>query len=314
MTVRHPGPFIHTEKNDAYISAVHLLSLIPVMAVAVVYYGARAAILIASCSLLFALSDDIGSRIRHISRGSILNPLFYGAAYSLLLPPDTPLYIAFCGVLFASVVVRQIPGGRGAAFINPPAAGRLFIRIVFPANENALAVPCESRASLKTLITGSTGFDGFDLSKYYTSEILMGRYPSFIGTACAFMILAGIIYLLAKRVLRFYLPICYIGMLMVLLFIRDLRNETSLTSMFMITSGVLFTVAYLLFDEETVKSFGPVSILSAFACAVFTFLMSFKTTGIDLIVVPVVLTGALTGILDYAGKIIRVTGEEELNV
>lgn len=314
MNMRYSAPFIHTDRNDAYFSAVHLLSLIPIMAVAVVYYGLRAAILLLFCSLLFAVTDDICSRIRKVSRGSILNPLFYGAVFALLLPPDTPLYIAFTGVMFAALVVRQISGGRGSAFINPPAAGRLFIRIVFPLNEGALAMPCADRTSVKSLLLGSSGFEGFDLSKYYQSEIFMGRYPSFLGTACAFMILAGLVYILAKRAVRFYAPLSYIGMLTILLLLRDLRNETSETMLFLATTGVLFTAVYLLFDEETVRSFGTVSITSAFVCAALTFLLSFKTGGIDLIVVPVVLTGVLTGILDYGGKIIKVYGEEKQSV
>lgn len=314
MINRYKAPFIHTEKNDAYLSASHLLSLIPVMAVAVVFYGFRAAILLLSCSLLFAVSDDVCSRIRNISRGSILNPLFCGAAYALLLPPDTPVYIALSGVLFASLVVRQLPGGRGASFVNAPAAGRLFIRIVFPGNENALAMPGADRMSLSPLLFGSKGFDGVDLSSYYASEILTGRYPSFLGTACAFMILAGIIYLIVKRAVRFYGPACFILMLTALLLLKDLHDETTVTGMFLLTSGVLYTAAYLLFDEENTKSFGMLSVVSAFLCASLTFLMSFKASGIDLIVVPAVVTSALTGIIDYAAKVLRTGGEERLHV
>ena len=314
MSTGYKAPFIHTDRNDAYFNASHLLSLIPVMAAAVVYYGLRAGILILSCALLFALSDDVCARMRKISRGSVLNPLFCGAAYALLLPPDTPLYIAFSGVLFASLVVRQIPGGRGSSFVNAAAFGRLFIRIVFPGNETAFAMPGASLTSLKTLITGSKGFAGVDLSQYFTSEIVMGRYPSFIGTSCAFMILAGIIYLIVKKAVRFYGPLCYITMLTALLLIRDLRNETAFTGMFLLTSGVLFTAAYLLFDEENVKSFGLRSILSAFICALLTFLMSFKATGIDLIVIPAVLTSILTGIIDYAFKVLRISGEDRVHV
>ena len=314
MDVRRYGPFIHTEKNDAYISASHLLSLIPVMAVAVVYYGLRAGILILFCALLFTASDTVCAKIRKVSRGSILNPLFCGAVFALLLPPDTPLYIAFTGIMFASVVVRQIPGGRGASIVNPAAAGRLFVRIVFPNIEGAFAYPGDGLASVRSLLSGSNGFGGFDLQDYSTSEIVMGRYPSFIGTACAFMIITGIGYLLMKKAVRFYGPVCYIGMLIVLLLIRDFRNESSDTWLFVVTSGVLFTAAYLLFDEETTRSFGTTSIVSAFICAALTFLMSFKAAGIDLIVIPVVLTGVLTGILDYAGKIMRVYGEDEAHV
>ena len=314
MTERVKAPFIHTENNDAYSAAAHLVSLVPAVAVGVVFYGLRAAVLIAFCSLLFALSDDVCSRIRHMSRGSILNPLFNGAVIALLLPPDTPLYVAATGVLFASVIVRQLSGGRGSSFLNAAAAGRLFIRILFPLNEAALAIPGENRLSLTSLLTGPRASVPADLSQYYFAELFMGRFPSFIGTSCAVMLLAGLIYLLAKKVLKPYLPACYLGMLTLLLLIKDIYMDTAQTGMFLLTSGILFTASYLIFDDDTVKSFGPVAVTQAFLCAGLTFLASFKLTGIDLLVIPVLITGILTDVLDFAFKVIRATAEEDSSV
>lgn len=314
MTERIKAPFIHTENNDAYSAAAHLVSLVPAVAVGVVFYGLRAAILIAFCSLLFALSDDICSRIRKVSRGSILNPLFNGAVIALLLPPDTPLYIAATGVLFASVIVRQLSGGRGSSFINAAAAGRLFIRIVFPLNEAALALPGEHRTYLKSLLIGARAPQPADLSQYYTAELFMGRFPSFIGTSCAIILLAGMVYLIAKKVLKPYLPLCYLGMLVPLLIIKDIYLGTSQAGLFLLTSGILFTATYLIFDDDTVKSFGPVAVIQAFLCAALTFLASFKLTGIDLLVIPVLITGVLTDLLDFTDKVIKATAEEGSSV
>ena len=309
MTDRIKAPFIHTEYNDAYSAAAHLVSLVPAVAVGVVFYGLRAAILIVFCSLLFALSDDVCARIRKVSRGSILNPLFNGAVIALLLPPDTPLYAAASGVLFASVVVRQLSGGRGSSFINAVCAGRLFIRIVFPLNEAALALPGEDRLYLKSLIFGAHSPEPVDLSQYYLSELITGRFPSFIGTSCAVILLAGMIYLIAKRVLKPYLPACYLGMLTLLLLIKDIYLGTSQTGMFVLTSGILFTAAYLVFDDDTVKSFGPVSVVQAFLCAALTFLASFRMSGVDLLIIPVLITGILTDVLDFSDKVIKASTE-----
>ena len=310
MTDRVKAPFIHTENNDAYSAAAHLVSLVPAVAVGVVFYGLRAIILIAFCSLLFALSDDVCSRIRHTSRGSILNPLFNGAVIALLLPPDTPIYIAASGVLFASIVVRQLSGGRGSSFLNAACAGRLFIRIVFPLNEAALALPGENRVYLKSLIFGAHSPEQVDLSKYYFSELVTGRFPSFIGTSCAVMLLAGMIYLIARRALKPYLPACYLGMLTLLLLIKDIYLGTSQTGIFLLTSGILFTATYLLFDDDTVKSFGPVSVVQAFLCAALTFMASFRLSGVDLLIIPVLITGILTDVLDFSDKVIKATAED----
>ena len=59
--------------------------------------------------------------------------------------------------------------------------------------------------SLLSLITGSKGLDDIDLSQYSVSELVTGRYPSFIGTSCVVMIVIGIIYLVVKKGVRFYL-------------------------------------------------------------------------------------------------------------
>lgn len=310
MTDRVKAPFIHTENNDAYSAAAHLVSLVPAVAVGVVFYGVRAFILITFCALLFALSDDVCTRIRRMSRGSIFNPLYNGAVIALLLPPDTPIYIAASGVLFASVVIRQLSGGRGSSFLNAACAGRLFIRIVFPLNEAALALPGGDRVMLRSLIFGAYSPEPVDLSQYYFSELVAGRFPSFIGSSCAVILLAGMIYLIAKRVLKPYLPACYLGMLTLLLLIKDIYLGTSQTGTFLLTSGILFTATYLLFDDDTVKSFGPVSVIQAFLCASLTFLASFRMTGIDLLVIPVLITGILTDVLDFSDKVIKAAAED----
>lgn len=314
MSVKHMAPFIHTGTNDSYMLMVRLISLIPVMVMAVIFYGIRAALLILFCAGVFAVSDDICTRLRENRHDSYLSSLFYGCAFALLLPPGTPLYVALIGALFGSVVIRQLAGGRGSALMHPSCAARLFVRIVFPLNENALANPGKERFEVRSLLMGSSEYGEVNLNEYYPAELLTGRYPSFIGTACAVIILAGLVYLIAKRVYKFYIPISYVAMVTVLVMIGNSYRGQSNTLMFIGTSGVLFTAAYLLCDDETIKQFGPVSIIQAFICAALTFLLSFKTSGIDLIVIPVIFTGLLTGIIDYAEKVLRSTWGDRLNV
>lgn len=314
MSVKHMAPFIHTQMNDSYMMMVRLISLIPVMVMAVIFYGIRAALLILFCAFVFAVSDDICTRLRENRHDSYLSSLFYGCAFALLLPPGTPLYVALTGALFGSVVIRQLAGGRGSALVHPSCAARLFVRIVFPLNEYAFSTPGKERLEVRSLLLGSENFGEIDLSEYYPAELLTGRYPSFIGTSCAVIILAGLVYLIAKRVYKFYIPVSYIGMLTVLVIIGNSYRGENNTLMFLGTTGVIFTAAYLLCDDETIKQFGPVAVIQAFVCAAVTFLLSFKTSGIDLIVIPVIFTGLLTGILDYGEKVLRSMGEDRLNV
>ncbi|MBP5180001.1 MAG: RnfABCDGE type electron transport complex subunit D [Clostridiales bacterium] len=312
MIVRQGAPYIKTERNLTYISTVRLLALFPVIVASVVFYGLRALILVAFCAAMFFILDEICTAVRHMHQPRDLSSFFNGALIALLLPPDTPLYIAFTGVLFGSVIIRQLSGGRGSEFILPAAGGRIFIRILFPVNETAFAMPAEDRFYLRSLIFGSEGFEGVDLTRFHISELIVGKYPSFIGVSCAMLIVAGLIYMIWKKTFRFYVPLAYIVALVILLIIKDSVNGTSDAFVFILTSGVLFQVAFLISDEGSFLAFGPMAMLEAVMCAALTFLMSFKTNGIDVILVPYILTAVLTGVIRYAGTIMKAYTEDKL--
>ncbi|MCR5592559.1 MAG: RnfABCDGE type electron transport complex subunit D [Saccharofermentans sp.] len=312
MIVRQGAPFIKTERNLTYISAIRLLSLLPVIVAAVVFYGLRALILIAFCSVMFFAFDEFCTAIKHVHQPRDMSSFFNGALIALMLPPDTPLYIAFTGVLFGSVIVRQLSGGRGSEFICPAAGGRIFIRIIFPMNETSFAFPTEDRFALRSLIFGSQGFEGVDIKSFHLFELVVGKYPSFIGMSCALLITAGMIYMIVKKAYRFYVPLAYTVSLVILLIIKDSVYHTDNALVYILTSGVLFQVAYLLSDESSFLAFGPMAILEAVMCAALSFLMSFKTNGIDVVLVPYILTAVLTGVIKYAGTIMKAYTEDKL--
>jgi len=78
----------------------------------------------------------------------------------------------------------------------------------------------------------------------------------------------------------------------------------------MLTSGVIFVAVYVMCAEGQYISFGRLAILQSMVCALLTFLLSYKLTGIDIIIVPFLMTGMLTGILEYMGYTLRLYGEE----
>ncbi len=314
MTGMINAPYIHTGMNGVYLCAVRLLSVVPLITAAVIFYGIRAAVLIMFCSAAFAGSDILFDRLRHSSRDSILNSLYCGALLALMLPPDTPLYIAFTGVLFACGIVRHLSGGKGSGFLSPVAMGRFIVRVLFPANEGALAMPCEGRAYIKSLVFGSEAYMTVSTDEYYTAELAVGRFPSFLGTSFFFLMLAALIYLIAKRAVKAYIPVSYFLMLFILMILRHMFSGGPDPVIFMITSGVMFTAAFLLNDDETIRPFGVPAAAQAFLCAFLTFVLSFVTAGIDLIVVPVLLTGALTGMFDYSEAVLRAVKEDRLRV
>ncbi len=53
--------------------------------------------------------------------------------FSLILPPNLPLWQAALGISFGVVIGKEIFGGTGRNFINPALAGRAFLFFAYPA-------------------------------------------------------------------------------------------------------------------------------------------------------------------------------------
>ncbi len=278
MIERRGAPFIHVDTSAAYQTVARMVALIPVIVAAVYFNGWYSALLIVFCMGLFTLSDWICDKIRGSKYIRDLTSPYMGALLALMLPSNTSLVVAIAGVLFASVVVKQFYGGRGSYFLLPAAMGRLFIRVIFPTLEPEV----------------------MDLSGYHISELIVGRYPSLIGTSCGLMILVGLIYMCVKKVYKLYIPATYILTLTFLMVIKDIVMGTHQSAIFMLTSGVLFAAVYLMCDETIFISFGAGAMLEALICAILTAGLSTRVTGIDIVIIPVLITGVFTKIINYA--------------
>ena len=140
------APFIHTEKNAPYIYLTIIAALVPACCYSIFYYGIRAMVMILICTLSFMTCDVLRSKVsRRDGNGEYfdISSVVSGLVFAMLLPPDTPVYMALAGVLCGSVVTKQIFGGAGSNIINPAAGARLFVEMVFPSGMCGYAEPRE---------------------------------------------------------------------------------------------------------------------------------------------------------------------------
>ena len=56
-----------------------------------------------------------------------------GILYPLILPPETPLWMAALGISFGVVFAKELFGGTGMNFVNPALAARAFVFFAYPA-------------------------------------------------------------------------------------------------------------------------------------------------------------------------------------
>ncbi len=125
-----------------------------------------------------------------------------GLLLALCSPPTLPLWVITVGDLFAIIVVKQFFGGLGHNFMNPALAARAFMLAAWPAAMTTWAEPKAVDA-----ISSATPLAG---GAFTTLDAFLGNVPGCVGEISALAILIGGIYLLARKIIKPYIPLAYI--------------------------------------------------------------------------------------------------------
>ena len=301
MIKRDLAPFIHTEKNAPYIYLTIIAALVPSCCYSVFYYGVKAALMLVICTVAFMASDVICSKMSKRDNNEYfdLSSIISGLVFALLLPPDTPAYLALVGVLFGSVVIKQIFGGAGSNIINPAAGGRLFIEMVFPSGLQGFAEPRANWFGIDSLIDATPAIVTTDYKELSLIELISGNFPGLLGASCAGLAVLGAIFLLLRGNLRLYAPLSYIASLALLHYV--LRPEGDMLT-FMLSSGVFFVAVFLLGDMTTIPSRFAAGAFAGLVCAVLTIvLLPYVSSGMALLA-PVVTVNMMSFVMDYFSK------------
>ena len=206
-----------------------LVSLLPSTAAAIVYFGWTAALAVVLSLASAVLTEFVYYLIQHAfwkaPRATLRNFAaqfdFTSAVTGLLLALTLPssvggLYLPVLGSAFAIAVVKMLFGGTGKNIVNPALAGRIFLFISFTAM-TVYPLPAFGPLSLPaadSLTTGATQLNRLLHGESVLSlpDLLLGTGVSgCMGETCKVAILAGYVYLCATGIIKWYLPLLYVG-------------------------------------------------------------------------------------------------------
>ncbi len=221
-------PQVRTNNDTQRIMLDVLIALIPALIVAVWQFGAYPLAVVA-ISVASAVFFEWAYRKLMKKTNTIgdLSACVTGVLLACTLPPTTPLWVPVIGSFFAIVVVKQLYGGIGKNFLNPALAGRAFLLASYALIMGRYAVP----NSLKGVVDGVTMatplaelYDTGVMPSYYDfGSMFIGKIPGCIGEISALALLIGGIYLIARKVISWRIPVSYIGTvaLLTLIFGRE---------------------------------------------------------------------------------------------
>lgn len=144
LTVSH-SPHISKPMSTRSVMVDVIISLAPAMLAAIVFFHARAVILILTCVIACALTEYLCNIVRKVPRPmeslGDFSAVLTGVILALSLPPRLPIWAAVIGSAFAIAIGKMVFGGLGANVFNPAMVGRTFLTASFGALMTTWTVP-----------------------------------------------------------------------------------------------------------------------------------------------------------------------------
>lgn len=202
-----------------------VFALVPVCAFAVYVFGLTALITLTAATVSCLLTEHLLCRWRgDASTVGDWSVAITGILYGLTLPPGLPVWMVVLGGVVGVGVGKFLFGGLGYNAFNPALIGRAFLQAAFPVSMTTWypAMGAERFAVLPSstftfpfatpvydAISGATPLAAmkFDGEVTAASELVMGFTSGSTGETGGLLILAGGLYLIARKMMNWRIPV-----------------------------------------------------------------------------------------------------------
>ncbi len=123
--------------------------------------------------------------------------------YTLILPPDIPLWQVALGISFGIVIGKEVFGGTGKNFLNPALTGRAFLFFAYPASMSgdSVWVGVDGYTMATPLgLAAQGGLDAVTEAGYGWFQSFLGFMPGSIGETSTLAIMIGAAFLLYTKI------------------------------------------------------------------------------------------------------------------
>ncbi len=151
--------------------------------------------------------------------------------YTLIMPPDVPLWQVALGISFGVVIGKEVFGGTGKNFLNPALVGRAFLYFAYPAqmSGDAIWTPVDGFSGATALaISASDGFQTLPSQGITWMDAFVGTIQGCLGETSTIACLIGLAFLLFTRIANWRLIVgCLAGMIGFSLLLNAIGSDTN---------------------------------------------------------------------------------------
>ena len=329
------SPHVHSSLSTDKAMLYVVIALLPSALWGVFAFGLRALLVllvsIASCVLV----EYIMGRVSKENTLKDYSALVTGLLIGMNMSPTIPLYIPIIASVFAIVVVKWTFGGLGCNWMNPALAGRVFVFFSFSSAMSSFIVPryvyhaadavssATMLSAIKTAVSsGSTGSNVDILSSAsvamshfaagveeatgingYIVDAFVGNKAGCIGEVSALLLLLGGIFLIAKHIITWHVPVIYIGSFAILSWIfggipRGMGLFEGEVILPLLTGGLFLGAFFMATDWVTSPTSIKGQVIYAIGCGFFTFLIRYFASLPEGVSIAILLMNIVTPTID----------------
>ncbi len=258
------------------------IALLPATAAGIIIFGLQALWVVLTC-VASAIAAEALFNLCAGKKQTVgdCSALVTGLLLGLNLSTNVELWQCVIGSVFAIVVVKGFFGGIGKNIVNPAIAARVFMLLTFGSVAAAVqiaplfdlgflgnAVP-EIAAGATPLVALNAGVESAANAPSLL-QLLVGAHGGTIGETCAIALLIGFAYLVARKVIKWYVPASYVATVFVCYFIYGGFNAT-FALQHVLAGGLLLGAIFMATDYVTTPNTGKGRVVFCVGAGLLTF-------------------------------------------
>ena len=241
------SPHVHSPVTTQTIMRDVLIALAPALIGSVYFFGFRALLVTLLSAAACVFFEWAYCKLTKTScKIYDLSAVLTGVLLAFVCPVTIPYWCILIGDFFAIIVVKAIFGGIGRNIVNPALAGRAFLfsypalmtNWVKPGFQNAAGIFNTADA-----VTGATPLAAMsqgNLPGESISQLFLGNIGGCMGETSVLLLVLGLLYLLARKIISLRIPAAFIGTVAVLTLLFPQGNPNFQWMVAQLFSGGLF--------------------------------------------------------------------------
>lgn len=247
--------------------------------------------------------------------------VFPGLFLALVIPLNTPLLFVSLGAFIATLVGKMLFGGFGYNIFNPALIGVLIVTTAY----SSLISGTSNIYELDTIGTATPLSNLANFNFVGTYEQLIGKFgnifnfifgtiPGTLGETNKFLILIAFVFLVVTKVIKWRIPVFYVGTVFIITYIFGLNNNVGIwyPLFHILSGGLLFGAVFMATDPVTSPITPMGQILYGIGLGTLTTILRFLTPYPGGVLTSILFMNMTVSLFDKIGLKVRNSFKKKL--